>query len=316
MEDTRRCFSFQGRTSTAFGIFMKGLLLTIGTLGLYWPWALTERRRYFWGNTEFEGSRFRYSGRGADLFRGVLLVSGLYGLVGMLVAQAFRWLSPKTGVISVGVILLVYLFYVYPRLLLGSYRYRASRSEWRGIRFRIEAGFRDFYAVYFRGLLLTILSFGIYAPLFLEDLFAFGITRLHLGTKRFRYEGDRLEFAFQWFLHFVVFGFLSGGLYLPWARARLLAIRVGRIRWGDARLESRVSGLSFLGFSIRSFLAPLTLFLIHPSNAVNRVRKLVEGLSWVGPLEPASIEQVAGVGGQLEEAGSLLFGFDLGFDFG
>lgn len=311
-----RSLQFLGSGDSAFTLFFKGFLLTVATLGLYWPWAMTERRRYFWGNTELEGSRFRFNGQGGDLFKGVILVSIAYGLVGMLVAQLARWVSPLAGVLALAGLGLVYALYVAPRLMLGSAKYRASKSEWRGIRFHLNAKFSEFYPIYLKGLVLTVATCGLYAPVFIEDLFRFGIERLSLGNRAFRYEGDRLGYALTWYAHFFFLTSVTFGLYGPWARAAMFRFRVSRVRFGEARLKSQIDGLSYGWFTVRAILAPFTLFMLTPRNAVFRARRMIETLSIEGDLNASSILQVQGSAGSMDEAGTLLFGYDLGLDFG
>src|SRR5690242_21404598 len=68
---------------TGFGLFtlvFKNLLLTVLTLGLYLPWARTERRKYLWQNIELDGHRLRYHGTGRELALGYLKVAVVYAL--------------------------------------------------------------------------------------------------------------------------------------------------------------------------------------------------------------------------------------------
>jgi len=51
---------FFGAGSTYFGIVILNLLLTIVTLGLYYPWAKAAYRKYTWNEIEMKGSRFTF----------------------------------------------------------------------------------------------------------------------------------------------------------------------------------------------------------------------------------------------------------------
>ncbi len=67
-------FSFHGRGADYFGLWLKNTLLTVVTLGLYYPWARAARLRFEVGNLELDGSRFAFHGTGAEMFRGFLVL--------------------------------------------------------------------------------------------------------------------------------------------------------------------------------------------------------------------------------------------------
>ena len=53
-------FSFTGKASEYFGIWIVNIILSVITLGIYSAWAKVRNKRYFYGNTKLNGSSFSY----------------------------------------------------------------------------------------------------------------------------------------------------------------------------------------------------------------------------------------------------------------
>ena len=67
-------FAFTGNASEYFRIWIVNLLLSIITLGFYWPWAMVRARRYFYSNTHLDGHSFDYLAKPKNLLIGYLIV--------------------------------------------------------------------------------------------------------------------------------------------------------------------------------------------------------------------------------------------------
>lgn len=83
-------FSFRGQTKPFAWIFLKGLLVTVFTLGIGTPYLLATMRRYMVSNTYFGDQAFSYTGDGKvlceELLLAVLLAPFTFGL-------SFVWYS-------------------------------------------------------------------------------------------------------------------------------------------------------------------------------------------------------------------------------
>ena len=51
---------FQGKGSDFFGIIIVNWLLTICTLGIYYPWAKAKKLQFLYGNTSLNGMLFLF----------------------------------------------------------------------------------------------------------------------------------------------------------------------------------------------------------------------------------------------------------------
>ncbi len=69
-------FGYRGELKTLIGVFIKGFLFTVFSLGIYGPWFTISLRRYLIGNIRFGNVEFEYIGDGTDLF--LLMIKGYF----------------------------------------------------------------------------------------------------------------------------------------------------------------------------------------------------------------------------------------------
>ncbi|TXC67569.1 DUF898 domain-containing protein [Piscinibacter aquaticus] len=111
------------------------MLLTLLTLGLYYPWAKVRRLRYFHGNTLVGENPFGFHADPRKMLRGYLLVALL-----LVLYSAAGHFSPTAGFIA-----FVILAAVWPALLKSSMQFRTANTSWRGLRFRFRGTLRGAY---------------------------------------------------------------------------------------------------------------------------------------------------------------------------
>ena len=119
---------FSGSGSEYFRIWIVNLLLTLLTLGLYYPWAKVRRLRYFYANTSVGGYALDFHGDPKRMLRGFLLVGAmvlLYSVAGQV--------SPTAGLIAFLIVAAVW-----PALFRASQQFRMANTSWRGLRFRFN----------------------------------------------------------------------------------------------------------------------------------------------------------------------------------
>lgn len=117
-------FEFTGTGLAYFKIWALNLVLTLLSLGLYYPWAKVRRLRYFYANTQFDGDALAYDGDPMVLARG-------YGLLAVIAVMgcAASYYSKLGGIAA-----LMVLATLAPGLLHASLRYRLGHTRWRGLR--------------------------------------------------------------------------------------------------------------------------------------------------------------------------------------
>ncbi|MBI3975943.1 MAG: DUF898 domain-containing protein [Armatimonadetes bacterium] len=328
-----RRLSFHGSGGPLFGIFIRNLFLTILTLGIYYFWGKVRARRYILGQVEFEGDRFAYHATGRELLLGWLKVAGFFAwLYVMQIVIPLVWKSPFAGALLGLGVYVVFLF-VYPIAIVGSRRFRLSRTSWRGIRFSFRGRARDFVRLYVGGNVLTFLTFGLYYAHFQNNIRRFLIPHSHFGTTRFDYDGRGQDLLGLYILAAVVTGatLLGVGLVVGFAVGRVffegsllspailtglvLPIVVGllglsvfwlwflgvrhRYYWGrtfvsTARFRSTVTTRRLAGLLAGDALRLIpTLGLAWPWVVVRHIRFTFANLVLEGPLDIEAIHQEA-----------------------
>lgn len=141
---------FTGSGSEYFRIWIVNLLLTLVTLGLYYPWAKVRRLRYFHGNTLVGEHPFGFHADPRKMLRGYLLVALL-----LVLYSAAGHFSATAGFVAFAI-----LAAVWPALLKSSMQFRLANTSWRGLRFR------------FRGTLGG--AYGAWLPFFVPGLIVVG----------------------------------------------------------------------------------------------------------------------------------------------
>ncbi|MGH2399196.1 MAG: DUF898 family protein, partial [bacterium] len=105
--------AFYGSGGTLFGIYLRNILLTLITLGVYYFWAKTRTRTYLVSQCEFERDRFAWHGTGKELFKGALrlLAVGL-PIAFLAIVLPVLWQSLWAQLVSQAVFLVVYVFLI------------------------------------------------------------------------------------------------------------------------------------------------------------------------------------------------------------
>ena len=115
---------FVGSGSEYFRIWIVNLLLTLVTLGLYYPFAKVRRLRYFHGATEVGGHPLSFHADPWKMLRGYLLVVLLFAAYG-----GAGQVSPVAGLVAFCIIAALW-----PALWHSSLRFRLANTGWRGLR--------------------------------------------------------------------------------------------------------------------------------------------------------------------------------------
>lgn len=288
VEPPRRAL-FLGNGWTLFGIYVRNILLTIVTLGIYYFWGKNRTRRYLVSHCEFEGDRFAWHGTGRELLLGMLkflLVAG--PILALLIYLQIRWQGSAAGAVATLAIYVGYLLLV-PLLAVGARRYRYSRLSWHGIRFSFRGRFWEFFKLYLRGIALTALTLGLYYPYFQTEIRRFVTDRSYFGATRFAFDGrggdlfkPYLVMVVLSALVIVIAGFLvvrslmAGGTFpVPDASTNVTVILRAAVPIVLAALAIGAAWVWFWAFRHRYFWA-------HTSFASTRFRSTVTAARLIG----------------------------------
>lgn len=284
----RHPFAFRGDPTALFALVLKNMLLTLLTLGIYLPWAKTERRRYIWQHIEIAGHRLRYHGNGKELFFGYLKVVAAYALFIAVPIAVTKLVSKAAGGITQLVMALLLLPLI-PFAVWGARRYLLSRTSWRGIHFRLEGSASEFAKVFFGGYLLTLLTLGFYAPIWTNRMHRVMVDRTALGTCAFSYRGSDKE-AFRLGIRGFFLTLLTFGIYLFWYQAALARFQIQNTWFDGAHGEIDLTGADLLKLAlIQIFGLTLSLGLAFPWIATYSLSYVLGRMRFVGPIDFAHV---------------------------
>lgn len=207
-------FKYLGKGGEFAVIYFKNILLTIFTLGLYYPWAKVEILSYHYQSTELENSRFNFHGTGKEVFKGYIKVYFAFLLVYGFLIYGTSTQDPTMSVVSV-LVFYAFVLSILPLAIHGMARYRSSRSSWRGIHFRYLGNRAEFYKLCLKGFFLTIITFGIYGAWLQVSIRQYVLSHLKFGNLEFDFKGKGGDLL--WInVKFILLVYLTLGIYTFW----------------------------------------------------------------------------------------------------
>jgi uncharacterized membrane protein YjgN (DUF898 family) len=193
------------RFGELYVLFMRNLLLAIGTLSLYRFWGRARVRRYLWSRVSLGGDAFEYAGTGRELFRGFVAAFAIVGLPLLAVAL----FADLPGEILIALAFAV-LWLLRHFAKFGAHRYRMSRTHWRGIGGSVDGSALKYGLMGIALDLLLILSLGWTKPWGDTVLLNYRIRRSWVGTvqaqSNLRVGGLYGRFVISWLIVGAGFG--------------------------------------------------------------------------------------------------------------
>jgi uncharacterized membrane protein YjgN (DUF898 family) len=300
----RQRLAFTGQGGDLFAVLIVNWILTFITLGIYYPWAKARRLQFLYEHTELAAHPFHFHGTGREMFKGFIKALGLFLLI-----YAVFFGSMMTQ--EVGAMIFGYLFFLaafiglVPLVIHGSYRYRMSRSSWRGIHFGYRGHLKELYAICIRDGLLTLLTLGIYGAWFQMNLRNYVIGHVRFGNSQFSYQGDGLRFLLMNVKGYIL-SILTLGIYSFWWQRDLFAYYVNNVAWSfpdgrSIRFRSNATGGGFFGLIVVNVLLVFFTFGIGMAWAhVRTMRFVMNNIELEGDADLDAIVQT-----ELEQKGAM-----------
>ena len=281
---------FQGNGRALFGITLTNLIKTIFTLGIYRFWAKTRIRQYIFGETLFAGDRFSYHGTAKELLRGAVRFGLFFIFFVVLSVYTFLEYGPLASEL-VGNIFTIIFMIVLPFLMVGAWRYRLSRTAWRGIRFSFRGQGREALTVYFKGYLLVLLTLGLYWPYFKMEIEKLWRQNSWFGDIQMRFSGKGKDFLKK----FIVALFLTPitlGFYFFWFRADLSRYIWSHTHIGGGTFHFPIKGRDYFNLKVSNFFLIILTLGLATSWVVVRNRKFIaDHLTFSGNIELNQVVQ-------------------------
>jgi uncharacterized membrane protein YjgN (DUF898 family) len=182
---------------------------------------------------------------------------------------------------------------IIPIAIVGTQRFRLSRTSWRAIRFSFRGHATDLLAQYVRDVVFMIFTLGFYWPFFQNRLRAFLVRHSYFGSKPFSYSGEGWELFFM-FLRMLLFILPTFGLYWFWYTANKHRYYWEHTTFGDMRFRSTMQGGELAKLRISNFfLVICTLGLAYPWAVARSVRFQLDCLSCYGTADLDTVFQQA-----------------------
>jgi len=225
---------FTASGSEYFRIWIVNLLLTIVSLGLYFPFAKARRIRYFYANTYVDGQALAFHGDPWRMFRGYLLLAVL-----LAAYSGGGRVSPLVGLIAFCIVAAIW-----PALWRASLQFRLGNTSWRGLRFRFTGALPPAYLAYLPVAvpMLPYIAIGLY----------FGDASRHQDLETLRSLGVYLGIC----------GLLTA-LLAPWTFALLKKYQHGHYHYAaqQTALTTGIGSFYWLAVSIFGLVLGLGLLL-------------------------------------------------------
>ncbi len=322
-ENSQNRPEFKGQLGALFELYLTNFLLTLCTLGVYSFWGKTNIRKYIWGNCQFGSDRFSYHGTGDELIRGfvkaILIFFAANVLFIILKTVLLRALG-HTKLLDVvfGIFQYAMLFGFFALAMIGTWRYRLSRTSWRGIRFAFTGKTIDYVSLVVSNFFLQVFTLGFYLPFGTVRAAEFRISHTYFGSQRFELRANGGDL----FLSFVIAVLLTPftlGLVWFWYVAELKRYLWSRTRVGKLRFSMNVTGgdLLFLGLT-NLLIVVFTMGLGFPVAIKRKIDFFSQRIVVKGSLDDLIVYQTPQTDSALGEAlGEFLqVDFDIGLGIG
>ena len=289
-----KSISFQGKGSEYFGILIVNFLLTVLTLGIYYPWAKAAKMKYIYQETEFEGSRFTFHGTGFEMFKGMIKAVGvLFLLFGIAVSMVLMGKEYVPFAVF-GMYAIIFLLLI-PVALVGTLKYRLSRTSWRGIHGGYRGTVKSMLKVYLAGAVLTLVTLGLYGFWFWMDIYKEIFTNTRLGNIKFSFRGRGDEYLRMNVMGYIL-TFATLGIYYFWWKARVHNYFFNSIVIhqddSEAGFESAMTGGAMFELKfVNLLLLVFTLGLAFPWIFIRTVKTYASRLKMVGGIDLDAIVQ-------------------------
>ena len=291
---SKKLLSFKGDHGKFIGLRIGNNILTFLTLGLYYPWAKVSILKYLYGETEFQNHNFVFHGTGKEVFKGFIKAILIFGA--LYVFLLFCVFSHKPVLTVIG-LLVFYLgiFLLVPVAIHGSYRYRLSRTSWRGIHFGYRGNLKEFAKLFFKNGLLTLITFGIYGSWMDVAVKSYVRKNIRFGNIEFKFTGDGMELFLIKLKGFILMIFTLG-IYSFWYFKNLAAFEIENTKMyqdgKEIEFRSTLTGGKVFELIVVNYLIVIFTLGIGSGIAINRaLRVFFDNIAFSDEIDADSILQ-------------------------
>jgi uncharacterized membrane protein YjgN (DUF898 family) len=296
MEETtwKNLLKFNGNHGQLVGLRIVNNILTAITLGFYYPWAKVSILKYLYSETEYMQTRFVFHGLGKEVFKGFLKALLIFGALYGFLLYAIS--THDQSMFYLGLIVFyVGFFLLIPLAIHGSYRYRLSRTSWRGIHFGYRGNLKEFYKLYLKNIFLSVITFGIYSSWMHVEVNSYIRRNIRFGNIEFRYDGQGKDLFFIK-LKGLLLSLITFGIYSFWYYKDLIAFEVNNTKMiqngKEIELKSTLTAGQIFSMLITNYFIIIFTLGIGTGIAINRVLRVAfENIAFDSEIDPDAILQ-------------------------
>jgi len=282
---------FNGEGKTYFGILLINWLLSAITLSLYYPWAKAKKLNYLYSSTFFDGDNFSFHGTGREMFIGYIKTLLIFVLI-----FGFFLLMMFLDMPIIGAIVFYFaLIALIPLAIHGSYRYRLSRTTWRGIQFGYRGNRSEFVFNFFKWIFYSIITLGIYTSWMDINMRKYVLGNIRCGDIEFKYKGNGADY-FILNLVGTILSLLTLGIYFFWFYKKLFSYYVDNLSLTKDAKEikfkaSLTAGDIFKVGFVNLLILLFTLGLGYAWVATRTLKLVLSKIELSGDIDLNSIQQ-------------------------
>lgn len=187
-------FQFHGKAGEYFKIWIVNIALSILTLGIYSAWAKVRTRRYFYGNTALDGSRFDYLADPLAILKGRMIVFAVI----LVYAVSVQYIPPVEFLF-----ILLYLVAL-PWMIVKSMQFNTRNTSYRNVRFNFDGSLKEAVLIFVGLSILIPFTLGLILPYVIKRYKQYMVANSMFGTTHFNFDAATKSFYWIYIKAFIV----------------------------------------------------------------------------------------------------------------
>lgn len=209
---------FSGTFGEFVGIILLNVLLTVITLGIYYPWFIKNLMSFFTNNSKYEENEFKFESKGGQL----LLIFVFAALIPIILISGMSLafinlldLQPSIVNVITYFVMVPYLYLLYKWLV--NIKYKDYAIQW-------NTEFFSSVGYIIGQMFLTMITIGIYTPAASLRIYKYFANKTEITSElksmKFGFENKMVnDFLFIWAQ--ILLTIVTAFIYLPWAMAKI-----------------------------------------------------------------------------------------------
>lgn len=188
-------------------------------------------------------------------------------------------------------------FLLVPYAIFSSWRYRVSRTSWRGIYFSFSGRFSEYFPIYLKFLVITVFSFGLGYSWMRTNIQKYLVSHTHFGNFDMDFHGEGSELLGINILGSML-SYMTIGFYYPYFLTNRYNFTINNTTLSDRTIRrtmnSSLEGSHLLGILLGNLVMLIcTLGLAFPFTKMRYLKALIDNTKFPEDLNYDNIEQDA-----------------------